>query len=213
MASRTATVALWRSSTTSPTASGSRSRWPGRSGGRSCSGSSSRGSSRPGCRARGWSARWAEAACARLRSRPVSGPPRRRVVTRRSAIAKLDVPEGRELRDRDGLPVRVDEPRVRARDRALDLHRLAVHARRVRRRDLPDRADVARAAALRHQEARGGGAYARRRRGRRAPAHLGGISRQLPSAASSSRRRPGRTSRTISAATGRCSGRRSARDS
>src|SRR5262249_34399578 len=56
---------------------------------------------------------------------------------------EVDVREGSELRLGDGLPVRLDEPRVRARDRDLDLHRLAVHACRARGRPDPDRADVA----------------------------------------------------------------------
>src|SRR5213079_2826625 len=47
----------------------------------------------------------------------------------------------------DGVPVRLDEPRLRARDRDLDLPRLAVHARRAGRRPAADRADVDRRAA------------------------------------------------------------------
>jgi len=77
---------------------------------------------------------------------------------------QVDVPEGREPAGGDGLPVRLDQPRLRDRHRDLDLHRLAVHAGRVRRRTDPDLPDVARIAAAR-LTAHGGarpGARARR---------------------------------------------------
>ena len=67
---------------------------------------------------------------------------------------EVDVPEGREPRLRDGLPVRLDEPRLRDRDRDLDLPRLAIHAGRVRRRPDPDRVDVDRDSAVSSRGAR-----------------------------------------------------------
>ena len=120
------------------------------------------------------------------------------------AIAKSLFQKGAELRLGDGLPVRVDEPRLRARHRDVDLPRLAVHARGVRRRHRPDRADVARRAPVR---LRGGSRRRRARtrlRRRRTRARVGGVRRR-----SCSRSTRGRRSRTTSAATSRCSGRRS----
>src|SRR6266571_1732122 len=68
---------------------------------------------------------------------------------RRDSDREVDVRQRRELRLGDVVPVRLDEPRLRARDRDLGLHRLAIHAGRARRRSDPDRADVARTAAVR----------------------------------------------------------------
>ena len=78
---------------------------------------------------------------------------------------QVAVHERRELRGGDGVPVRLDESRVRARDRDVDLPRLGVHARRVHRRLRPHRAHVARPAPLRLAAARAAGARARGRRG------------------------------------------------
>ena len=129
-----------------------------------------RRSSRRGCRARGSSARSAAAGCGRSRSRPGSARRRRRAPTRRSRSRSRCSRRARASL-RDGVPVRVDEPRLRARARAVALPRLAVHARRVRRRHRADRADVAALCASRLAAARGGGARARaaRRRRPRAP--------------------------------------------
>src|ERR687885_216397 len=44
------------------------------------------------------------------------------VQLRRDRDCEVDVREGRELRDRDGFPIRVDEPRLRDRDCPLGLH-------------------------------------------------------------------------------------------
>ena len=79
------------------------------------------------------------------------------------AIAKSMLQKGASLVVGDGVPVRVDEPRLRARDRDLDLPRLGVHARGARRRRAPDRVHVGRAPALRHAQPRGGGAQERNR--------------------------------------------------
>ena len=57
------------------------------------------------------------------------------------AIAKSLFTEGRLGGVGAGVPVRLDQPRDRARDRDLDPDRMAVHARRVRRRPGADRRD------------------------------------------------------------------------
>ena len=137
---------------------------------------------------------------------------RRRVVVvlvRGDRDRQVDVREGREPRLGDDVPVRVDEPRLRARARPLALPRLAVHARRVRRRLRPDRADVARAPAGGLPTARGAGESARRARRHRPRPSLGRERARAASPQGSSRSRRGPTSRTTFAATGRCSGRRS----
>ena len=71
--------------------------------------------------------------------------PRRRVVVvllRGDRDRQEPVPEGRLGRVGARLPVRLDEPRLGARARAVGPDRLAVHARRVRRRARDDRPDV-----------------------------------------------------------------------
>ena len=68
------------------------------------------------------------------------------------AIAPLAVRQGRLGGQRARLPVRLDQPRVGARAGAVGADRLAVHARRVPRRDRDDRADGAAAAAVRQPE-------------------------------------------------------------
>jgi threonine/homoserine/homoserine lactone efflux protein len=71
---------------------------------------------------------------------------------------EVGLSEGREPRRGDGLPVRVDEPRLRDRDRDLGLPRVAVHGCGVRRRADPHRAGVDRGRAARL--AAEGGAHA-----------------------------------------------------
>ena len=77
------------------------------------------------------------------------------------AIAKSLFQKGASAASRARVPVRLDEPRVGARPRAVGADRLAVHARRVRRRDRDDRADDGAAAAVRQPPARGAGPRAR----------------------------------------------------
>ena len=72
----------------------------------------------------------------------------RRARTRRSRSPSR-CSEGRVGGQRAGVSVRLDQPGVGAGDRAVGADRLAVHARRVRRRDRDDRADDAAAAAVR----------------------------------------------------------------
>ena len=96
---------------------------------------------------------------------------RRRVVVvllRGDRDRQVAVSEGRLGGVGAGVPVRLDQPRVGARPRAVGADRLAVHARRVRRRDRDDRADDGDAAAVRQPPARAGGARARDR-GRHRP--------------------------------------------
>ena len=121
---------------------------------------------------------------------------------------QVAVSEGRLGGDRARLPVRLDQPGLGAGAGALGADRLAVHPRRVHRRDRDDRADGADAAPVRLAAARGAGAQAR----------PGGAGRPPPPAAPAlgcrgvsdwPRPRPGPTSPTTSAATGRCCGRRS----
>ena len=130
--------------------------------------------------------RSAAAVRVRLRSRPA----RRGVVVvlvRGDRDREVAVREGREPRVRDGVPVRFDEPRLRARDRAVALHRLAVHARRVRRRRRPDHRDVDRAPPARHARARGGDARDRARRPTPGHVHPTAVVGASAAAASSSR--------------------------
>ena len=86
---------------------------------------------------------------------------------------QVAVPEGGERRGGARVPVRVDEPRLGAGARAVGADRLAVHARRIRRRDRDDRADDGPAAAVRQPPARGAGARARARGRHRPPAPRG----------------------------------------
>ncbi len=83
------------------------------------------------------------------------------VLLRGDRDRQVDVRQGREPRLGDDLSVRVDEPGLRARARPLALPRLALHARRIRRRNRPDRADVARARAPRFTGQRGADPSAR----------------------------------------------------
>ena len=81
------------------------------------------------------------------------------------------VSQGRRLHRRDGVPVRLHQPRRRARDHPRGPDRLAVHRRRVRRRPDHDRADGAAVPAL--PEADDGRRGATAGRPRRARAHGG----------------------------------------
>ena len=71
------------------------------------------------------------------------------------------LPEGRVSQLGAGVPVRLDQPRLGARPRALGADRLAVRARRVRRRARDDRCDGGAAARVRFAPPRAGGARAR----------------------------------------------------
>ena len=117
------------------------------------------------------------------------------------------VSEGRLRRLRARVPVRLDEPRVRARARHVAADRLAVHAGRVRRRSPPDRVMtlllrlfVSQRLEERGPRARPGGRDRPRAPQRRGAADDPRAPRQ---------RGPGLTSHTTSATTGRWSGRRS----
>ena len=98
------------------------------------------------------------ALCGSGRAGAAGDRPRGRVVVvllRRDRDRALAVREGRVGGDRARLPVRLHQPRLGAGARALDPARVAVHARRVRRRLHPDRADDGAAALLRLTAARG----------------------------------------------------------
>src|SRR6476646_214848 len=87
--------------------------------------------------------------------------PRGRVLfllLRRDRDRAIAVREGRLGRHLPRLPVRLDESRVGARPCPLGADRMAVHARRVRRRDHPHRADGGEPEAVRLAPAGGGGA-------------------------------------------------------
>src|ERR671931_2803971 len=71
------------------------------------------------------------------------------VLLRRDRDRQVAVPEGGVGRHRPRLPVRLDEPGLGARPRALGPDRLAVHDRRVPRRDRDDRPDGPPAAGVR----------------------------------------------------------------
>ena len=132
---------------------------------------------------------------------------------RRGRDREVDVPEGSEPGDRDGVPVRLDEPRVRDRDRDVDLPRLGVHARRVRRRPVPDRLHVGGDPLLRHAAARRGGARARTPRADRPRAPHGRLrGAQLARAAHLAQGVVGRRAQ-LPRRRRRCSGRRSPRGS
>ena len=105
------------------------------------------------------------------------------VLVRGRRDREVALPEGRVGRDRARVPVRLDEPRLGARPRDLDPHGLAVHARRVRRRDRADRIDVGPAAPVRVAATRGGGPRARARSRHGPPAPLGGLGAALAQAA------------------------------
>ena len=152
------------------------------------------------------------------RLRPAPGGarhrPRRRVVVvqlRGDRDRQEPVSEGRQRRVGARLPVRLDEPRVRARDRDLGPDRLAVHARRVRRRPRADRADDGAAAPVRVKAPGGAGARARPSRPTAATSTTERRRSACsdPSAPAPRARARGPTSRTTSATTGRCCGRRS----
>ena len=81
---------------------------------------------------------------------------------------EVAVPKGRRLHHRDGLHVRVDEPRRRARHRAARADGLAVRGRGVHRRPDHDHRPRAGRRLRVHAEARARGAGARRARGHRA---------------------------------------------
>src|SRR6266508_1461 len=66
------------------------------------------------------------------------------VLLRRGRIGALALPQGREVHGGDGIRVRLDQSGHRAREHHGAVARLAVHARRVRRRPADDRADGAR---------------------------------------------------------------------
>ena len=95
--------------------------------------------------------------------RGCDGPGRRIVLVllRGDRDRQEPLPEGRLGEHRACLPVRLHEPRVGARPRAVGADRLAVHARRVRRRTRDDRADGAAAASVRLAAPGGAGARAR----------------------------------------------------
>src|SRR5438105_11349058 len=78
------------------------------------------------------------------------------------ALRALALPPWRGLHRRDGLRVRVGEPRDRARHPDGARPRLAVHARRVRRRTADDRPGRPRVPTLPPARARRGGARAGR---------------------------------------------------
>ena len=124
------------------------------------------------------------------------------------AIAKSLFQKGASAASRAGLPVRLDQPRLGAGAGAVGADRLAVRARRVHRRHRDDRPDGGAAAAVRLAAARGAGARARAG-GRRAATSTRRPALELAGASGSPRLAPGPTSRTTSAATGGCSGRRS----
>ena len=69
------------------------------------------------------------------------------LLVRGDGDGEVAVPEGRRLHLRDGVHVRVDQPRARARHRAARADGLAVRRGRVRRRPDHDRAARARSAA------------------------------------------------------------------
>ena len=71
------------------------------------------------------------------------------MLLRRDRNRQEPVREGRLLGDRAGVPVRLDQPRLGARPRAVGADRMAVHARRVPRGHRDDRRDVADVAAVR----------------------------------------------------------------
>ena len=137
--------------------------------------------------------------------------PRRRVVVvllRRGRDRQVDLPEGSVRLVDPRLSVRVDEPRVGARARPVGADRLAVRAGRIRRRPRDDRAHGAPPSPLRLAPARGVGPPARAG-GRHAATSTTRSASRFLCASGSRAHRPGRTSPTTSAATGRCCGRRS----
>ena len=83
------------------------------------------------------------------------------LLLRRDRDRQVAVREGGLGGDRARLPVRLDQPRLGAGPGPLGADRLAVHARRVRRRDRDDRADGGEPAAVRLPAARGAGAAPR----------------------------------------------------
>src|SRR4029079_220602 len=83
------------------------------------------------------------------------------VLLRGDRDRQVAVYEGRVVGVAAGVPVRLDDPRDRARDRDLDLDRMAVHARRVRRRPAADRGDDLVAPAVRFTAPRAWGTRAR----------------------------------------------------
>ena len=121
---------------------------------------------------------------------------------------KVAVSEGRQRGQRAGVSVRLDEPRVGAGPRSVGADRLAVHGRRIRRRNRDDRADDGAAAPVRQPPAGGAGPRARAGGRQRTPAPRRRLGAELAPAADIAGRR-GRMWRTTSGATGRCCGRRS----
>ena len=125
------------------------------------------------------------------------------------AIGKSLFQKGAQRGERARVPVRLDQPRVGARARAVGADRLAVHGRRVPRRDRDDRPDDGAAAAVRQPAARGAGPRARAAGGQRPPAPQRQRARCSWRRAADLSSTRGPTSLTTSAATGRCCGRRS----
>ncbi len=187
-----------------------RSAWSGRSGGRSSSASRLRRSCRPGCRGAGWRTRSADAASARSRLPTGLGAASSSCSYAAIAIAK-SLFEGSEPRVSAMIvPVRLDESRLRARARMwvfvgwrftaaefvgglvlivllwLALARWCRVGERKRRAPMPSRREAGHV----HHTA-------------------SSSDRSVACAAADGRCRRGPTSRTTSAPTGRCSGRRS----
>ncbi len=95
------------------------------------------------------------------------------VLVRGGGAGPVAVPQGRRLHGGDGVPVRLHQPRPRARDHHDRAARVAVHARRVRRGPADDRDHGAALPDLPQPAPGGGGAG----RGREGPARPHGRAR------------------------------------
>jgi hypothetical protein len=121
---------------------------------------------------------------------------------------QVDVPKGRELRGSHGLPVRLDEPRLRDRNRPLDLPRLAVRRRPSSSAASSSSSSCGSASAISFR----GGSRSKPANTRSLPRPATSITLLAPRAlarAADVRFRFGRMSLTTYAAIRRCSGRRS----
>ena len=114
--------------------------------------------------------------------------------------------EGRVGACRAGVPVRLHEPRVGTWAGALGADRLALRTGRVPRRDRPDRDHVAAHPPVRFRARRGRSAAACATADTGHEHHMA-ASDEISWRARLTSTKPGRTSRTTSAATGRCSDR------